>query len=652
MRKIVPNLRRDFKIFGPPGTGKTTYILERLKEYLDYGFAPEHLLLVGFARTTAIVLKERCEKELGLTPEQVKAIRTIHSLCLHEFPEPKPKLFGKPQQKQFRMLINIPVSEWPKANEFDAEEFADVEELGSSLVDKKLKLIQRARTTFSHGDSWKSIEHYYDNHDEQEYNNIHRQDLEHTYTLYNKYKKDNNRIDFEDMLCRVLKKDINFPKYNAVFVDECQDLNPLLWAVISKIREKCDDIHLAGDDDQSIFYFTSASPKDFLEWKVPPENEDVLDQSYRLPRKILDFSQRVIHNISPKYRKEKIFKPRVDPKTKQLVEGSIFQISDPMDLSQALQKKEDWIICSRGGKQILPWAQLCVRLGLVWKYNSSFQGMHKEISHSIKDNVLDIIKLWDTLKNDKPILGLDVYKLFPRISRPFFAVKKKEFEGDRHPGIEDSLSYTAKDFMAKGFFKPNLNFKNDWYKHIRFQDKDVYNPEIELLSKDKVKIMEDVEEVNKYIQRVWHRDPTFRADDIILSTIHAVKGKEATNVVVCDVWTYFFWKNYTEKTYAHRHEEIRVAYVGITRSKKRLFMWRPIPNAKKGEHSFDPLQINYYDYQKPAPRVPTAPYSEEKSWRSFQQNEKGLYGNSSHLFAGETNLEPLSTNEEEEDGHI
>jgi len=650
LRTIVPNLRRDFKIFGPPGTGKTTYILKCLKKYLDYGFAPENLLLVGFARTTATVLKERCHKELGLTKDQVKAIRTIHALCWNEFPAPKPKLIGSTQLKQFRMLINIPVSEWPKADEFDAEEFADVEELGSSLVDKKLKLFQRARTTFSHGDTWKSIEHYYDHHDEQEYNNIHRQDLEHTYTLYNKYKKDNRRIDFEDMLCRVLEKDIKFPKYNAVFVDECQDLNPLLWAVIRKLREKCDDIHLAGDDDQSIFYFTSASPADFLNWKVPKENEDILNQSYRLPRKILNFSQRVINNISLKYRKEKIFKPRVDPKTKQLVEGSIFQISDPMDLSQALQKKEDWIICSRGGKQILPWAQLCVRLGLVWKYNSGFQGLQKQLAYSIKDDVLNTIKLWDTLKDDKPIIGLDVYKLFPRISRPFFAVKKKEFE-HRHPSIEDSVLYTAKDLMAKGFFKPNLNFKNDWYKHIRFQDKDVFNPEIELPNKDKIKIMEDVEEVNKYLQRVWHRDPTFRADDIILSTIHAVKGKEATNVVVCDVWTYFFWKNYTEKTYAHRHEEIRVAYVGITRSKQRLFMWRPIPNAKKGEHSFDPLQVTYYDLHKPAPRVPTAPYSEKKSWRDFQQNEKELYGKSSYIFAGETNLEPWEK-EEEEDEHI
>jgi len=74
LRTIVPNLRRDFKIFGPPGTGKTTYILKCLKKYLDYGFAPENLLLVGFARTTATVLKERCHKELGLTKDQVKAI--------------------------------------------------------------------------------------------------------------------------------------------------------------------------------------------------------------------------------------------------------------------------------------------------------------------------------------------------------------------------------------------------------------------------------------------------------------------------------------------------------------------------------------------------------------------------------------------------
>ena len=127
-------------------------------------------MLIGFARTTAEVLKHRCRKELGFTDDQVEAIRTIHSLCLNEIPDPKPKLFGSAQQKQFRMLINIPVSEWPKADEFDAEEFADLDEFGASLVDRKLKLIQRARTTFSHGDSWASIEHYYDNHDEQEYN--------------------------------------------------------------------------------------------------------------------------------------------------------------------------------------------------------------------------------------------------------------------------------------------------------------------------------------------------------------------------------------------------------------------------------------------------------------------------------------------------
>ena len=138
--------------------------------------------------------------------------------------------------------------------------------------------------------------------------------------------------------------------------------------------------------------------------------------------------------------------------------------------------------------------------------------------------------------------------------------------------------------------------------------------------------MEDVEEVNQYIQRAWRRDATFRKDDLTLSTIHAVKGKEATNVVVCDVWTYPCWMNYTEKTYAHRHEEIRIAYVGVTRSKKRLFLWHPLPDAKKGQHSFDPLQIRYSDYPKPAPQVPQTPFGEEKFSRFIEQMEQEVWG--------------------------
>ena len=55
-------------------------------------------------------------------------------------------------------------------------------------------------------------------------------------------------------------------------------------------------------------------------------------------------------------------------------------------------------------------------------------------------------------------------------------------------------------------------------------------------------------------------------------------------------------------------------------------MWRPIPNAKKGEHSFDPLQISYYDYNKPTPRVPTAPFPQEKLNRFRDQMEQEVWG--------------------------
>ena len=70
-------------------------------------------------------------------------------------------------------------------------------------------------------------------------------------------------MDFTDMLAATLKQEVKFPKYKIVFVDECQDLNPLMWAVINKIIDEKGLIYLAGDDDQSIFGFNCGEPEYF-----------------------------------------------------------------------------------------------------------------------------------------------------------------------------------------------------------------------------------------------------------------------------------------------------------------------------------------------------------------------------------------------------
>jgi ATP-dependent exoDNAse (exonuclease V) beta subunit len=63
---------------------------------------------------------------------------------------------------------------------------------------------------------------------------------------------------------------------------------------------------------------------------------------------------------------------------------------------------------------------------------------------------------------------------------------------------------------------------------------------------------------------------------------------------VCDIWSYPCYQNYKEKTPKHRHEEIRCAYVAVTRSTENLFMYRPRPRTKIGEQSFEMLDRYYY----------------------------------------------------------
>ena len=104
----------------------------------------------------------------------------------------------------------------------------------------------------------------------------------------------------------------------------------------------------------------------------------------------------------------------------------------------------------------------------------------------------------------------------------------------------------------------------------------------------------DNEEVQNYIIEVWKKDPTLRKSNITVGTIHSVKGREATNVIVCDVWSSLCMGNFKNSTPFFRREEIRCAYVAVTRSGRTLYMYRPPCNSKSEDH-FPLLEREKYD---------------------------------------------------------
>ena len=606
MKKIVPDLYRTTKIFGPPGTGKTTRLLEILKEKLDYGYSKADVCLVGYARATATTLQIRCKDEFNFREEELDSIRTIHSLCKEALPR-ELQLLTSSDKKYLNKILNWPKSDWLTREQYkkqireeddpededDNEERKKLEKERRKFLENKLDLITKGRNTFFHGNSWLSVKHYFEEIQENyQYNNIQLDDLEFTYNTYKDYKKAYGIMDFTDMLALTLKPDIILPNYDILFVDECQDLNPLMWKVLDKMFKGIGDkqIYLAGDDDQCIYGFNCANPDQFRTREC--DKKEKLEKSYRLPKKIKDFSQSIIEEISPEFREEKEFSPKtkiVDGKdTGEIIQGEIIDVFDLDEIARDLSK-EDWIMCARTGHRTFDFKKHLMEKNLLWKSRGPV-GRGRDFNYSIKDKVVNILNTWDNLKKGYKVEGREICDLIQLIDKKFLRILKKEHIKEKSNLFLSDLSYDRNDLLTKNIFKQDFNLDKDWFNFIAFKQKHVSEA-----SKGKRHLFKDNDEVQQYIIKVWKKDPTLRKSNITVGTIHSVKGREATNVIVCDVWDSLPMKSYKNMTPFFRREEIRCAYVGVTRSKRTLYMYRPVCNTRWGEDHFPLLEREKYE---------------------------------------------------------
>ena len=591
MRTRIARRQQTHKIYGPPGTGKTTRLLRRLQQYLRIdGYSETNILMIGFAKATAETLKSRCIKQLNFSKDDTEAIKTIHAKCWEEVGKDDKtySILTPDNQRYFLDLINLPQRDWVKIKDFkeqkfgnfEEDEFGSVSDIDSAKMRNHFNLIQRGRSMSKYGDSWESVEDYYNNHNELEFGNVRKNDLKHTYDNYEKFKKDNNVMDFVDMLYYGVHR-ATFKSYKILIVDECQDLNPLLWKVIRKLNEKAEYLILAGDDDQAIYKFNAGDVQEFLTF--PCHTQVTLKISHRLPRKIKDFADRMINYIpckkgrygNPPRRQEKIY-------TAANKEGAIYSIENVNELKNSVKQDGKWIFCARTGKQNDPWKKFFIKQGLVWKSKGTNRkgkdqnSINQGFIYSVSDSVKTIIDIYEDLKESGTIEGTDLFPLVKHIKGPFCNRLKTKLTNPSSGLIVPEHKYSIKEIIEKERWL-TVDFSKPWFNYLEFD-------------KPRSEIFKD-EDFNSYIQRCWLKDPTFREADMIIATIHGVKGMEAPNVVVCDVWTNLRWRSYTEKTLTHRDEEIRCAYVAITRCGQRLFIWSPLLKSRRREHRFDLLHI-------------------------------------------------------------
>ncbi|HWQ54602.1 MAG TPA: UvrD-helicase domain-containing protein, partial [Bryobacteraceae bacterium] len=129
--------------------------------------------------------------------------------------------------------------------------------------------------------------------------------------MWTEYKRENCLHDFTDLIETAYRDVYVAPKNpSVIFADEAQDLNCMQLSLIRKWGERASYFILAGDDDQTIFSFTGATPDAMLKPDIPEDHKIILKQSYRVPRAVHRVADKLIQEVAR--RQEKVYLPRAE----------------------------------------------------------------------------------------------------------------------------------------------------------------------------------------------------------------------------------------------------------------------------------------------------------------------------------------------------
>lgn len=326
------------------------------------------------------------------------------------------------------------------------------------------------------------------------------------------FKEDRLLVDYTDMLYKFLHEG-DVPSLDVMFVDEAQDLSPLQWAVVRKVAEKAKKIYVAGDDDQAIYKWAGADVDYLIN---NSKNAMVLKQSYRVPSSVHEVASRCIGQVRSRIHKE--WTPRKDK--------GIVRWEPTIELVD--MEKGDWLVLARTNYLLEDVDEYCRNEGWFFEVKGR---------PSISEAKVRAVIYWERLRKGETVSLNECANILKYVKVDKY--KKLDL-------LDSDLTMQYQDL--KSHF-PDLP-EGNWY--------DVFT----LLSPSEV----------SYIRAMLRRgEKITKQPRIRLSTIHAAKGGEATNVVLLTDITTRVYKNYQQNP----DDENRVFYVGVTRTKENLYLIEP-----------------------------------------------------------------------------
>jgi len=397
-------------VLGPPGTGKTTTLLNKVDDYLKQT-DPDKIGYFAFTQKAAHEARDRAMKQFNLEEDDLPYFRTLHSLAFRKLGLKKDQVMQTRHYKDLGDKLGFPVT------------YADYQEDQGSIFtsdSEYLRTIQLAQL--------RNIT------PEQQFDlGEHTQDLERDKLIIihneiRRYKKEYSLIDYNDMILDFTKSDLS-PKFEVVFIDEAQDLSLMQWNMTRSIWNKTKDSFIAGDDDQAVFRWAGADVDSFitLQGQYLP-----LTQSYRIPAKVHGLAMGIINKI--KKRIDKTWQPKVNEGTLQ----RHFDV-DSIDMT-----KGDWLVLSRTRHMLTDIGEFLYRQGLYYKNKykrTNEQGLHEAAT------------AWEFLRKGQLI----TYKQVESISK---YMGPKHWHAKKIKGMTKGSFYGI-DELVKDY---GLQVKTVWYE--------------------------------------------------------------------------------------------------------------------------------------------------------------------------------------------